>query len=72
MLMTLISILLLVLGAILFGILSVRRKIKWLKQNKEIAKEISVEFAWGIGDMILVLFLLILIGVLPLIWFSGR
>ena len=72
MLMTLISILLLVLGAILFGILSVRRKIKWLKQNKEIAKEISVEFAWGIGDMILVLFLLILVGVLPLILFSGR
>ena len=72
MLMTLISILLLVLGAILFGILSVRRKIKWLKQNKEIAKEIAVGFAWGIGDMILVLFLLILVGVLPLIWFSGR
>ena len=72
MLMTLISILLLLLGAILFGILSVRRKIKWLKQNKEIAKEIAVEFAWGIGDMILVLFLLILIGVLPLMWFSGR
>ena len=72
MLMTLISILLLLLGAILFGVLSVRRKIKWLKQNKEIVKETAVGFAWGIGDMILVLFLLILVGVLPLMWFSGR